>query len=84
MENTRECATCAFWDTSREFGSRLIDGIEGKCRARPPTIVIGMLRKTDERFSETAEWPVTRASDWCGEWTLRVNEIQDKEISGSA
>jgi hypothetical protein len=65
--STPTCETCEFWDTSPRHGIHLKN--EGRCRARPPTIVHAMMGDTS--FRVVAVWPVTSPSDWCGAWTKK-------------
>lgn len=49
---TTPCSSCAYWDAFPADGY-------GKCRCHAPVVLPG---------SSTARWPVTAATDWCGEW----------------
>lgn len=49
------CGTCYFW--------RVDEKLVGECRKHAPTIVDG------ENFDTRGFWPVTEASEWCGEYT---------------
>lgn len=56
----KTCASCAFWKATDEE--------QGECRVRPPQAVV--FRVDDETMVETC-FPVTEASDWCGEFRAK-------------
>lgn len=56
------CYTCHFWE-GQGIRQR---GPKGVCRRYPPTVTP---RHNDGRF------PVTLASDWCGEWRRAVADL---------
>jgi hypothetical protein len=47
------CGACIFWDAAAEQPEH------GRCRARPPAALT---------VTGHAAWPVTRSTDWCGEF----------------
>lgn len=57
------CEECATWHEDKEPGTV---GRCGECRRYPPTV---MLNSEDEPM---CMWPMTEASDFCGEFTQRV------------
>jgi hypothetical protein len=57
---TKTCAACAFWN---ETASN-----EGECRRQPPQAISF---KVDESTQFETRFPVTKASDWCGEFQAK-------------
>ncbi|MGQ9370310.1 hypothetical protein [Azospirillum sp. A39] len=66
MKRTDSCYTCRFWEGQ---GVRQ-RGPKGTCRRFPPVVTS---RSPDGRF------PVTLASDWCGEWKRDVGQAAPPE-----
>ncbi|MGJ8671419.1 hypothetical protein [Rubritalea sp.] len=54
---TRTCAACAYWDSA--------DNSNGNCRRSSPQSVV--FEVSSEKTIKTV-FPVTSASDWCGEF----------------
>ncbi len=66
MPADASCGTCRFWATG-VYASRV-----NECRCHAPTLV------TVERH---AEWPLTRAEEWCGEWQGRAEREEVAAVS---
>lgn len=58
------CESCVYWDSISNLYTS--DG-QGHCRRNAP----GMQRGREMLF---ALWPITRKTDWCGEWAERAPE----------
>lgn len=52
------CKDCLWWEPCDER--------EGQCRRHAPAPVPNTWLDPDQGYE--AEWPVTLATDWCGEW----------------
>jgi hypothetical protein len=50
------CNDCKYWDGAEFRGS-------GFCRKNPPVLE----QRNGTFVTETGLWPVTQATDWCGE-----------------
>lgn len=61
METTQikeaACGACAFWKKTGENA--------GECRVQPPQAIAF---KVDEETRVETRFPVTEATDWCGEF----------------
>lgn len=55
---SKTCATCANWAAK--------DGNDGECRVRAPQLIAF---RVDNDTEFVTRFPLTAASDWCGEWT---------------
>jgi hypothetical protein len=63
-----KCKTCKFWDET--------NGSLGACHRYAPRPIIK--EGTENRISVFPLWPKTKAQQWCGEWSVRVEvEPQD-------
>ena len=76
------CSTCRFWKRDQRPECREL----GACRRMPPQVVTrvytldanenyGRYEAEVESTSET-EWPETKASDWCGEYSQNNSDEQ--------
>lgn len=50
------CATCRFWQE--------VNSTNGRCRRYAPQSTAAPFRQTE---SQSADWPFTYTTDWCGE-----------------
>lgn len=55
------CSDCRFWDTNAISE----DASLGRCRYSPPVATVGSSNRH-------ADWPVTQAYDWCGQYVLKA------------
>lgn len=67
------CGTCRYWD-QEEFVTPEDQGI---CRRHAPAAVAGDPDDPD-RYEQFPRWPLTLASEWCGEWAA----VPDAGVSG--
>lgn len=59
------CETCLYWEAKKSD--------KGLCRRRGPALIQVHIDRTG------SDWPVTRASDWCGEGTMDIEKAREKE-----
>lgn len=62
------CGDCKYWNTGTNAGYNA-----GFCHRRAP-IMHPVLRLKDTYWAQegnTAEWPRTHATAWCGEWEAK-------------
>ena len=64
----KTCEGCQFW-VKREF-----DIGDGHCRRRAPRAEL--MREDEEDCDYFAQWPITLARDWCGEWKTELQSIE--------
>lgn len=57
---TKTCSVCANWKD-------LADGA-GECRAKAPQTIVLTI---DDETRVESRFPVTKAEDWCGEFTAK-------------
>lgn len=79
---TEQCQNCRFW--KRPNGYSHIDQFKeethvvGPCRKRSPQI-IAHDGKDSSGFSystETTEWPIVSANDWCGDFEPSIGRLR--------
>lgn len=63
-----ECRTCYFWERVNPVSPLWCSHTEvlGTCRRSAPE----QSRDPGQNY-QTAVWPITRPTDWCGEWRNR-------------
>jgi hypothetical protein len=62
------CGTCKFWDQTNES--------LGSCHRYAPRPIVKEI--TESRTGCRAVWPKTKAREWCGEWSVKVEvELQE-------
>ena len=54
---TKSCASCAYWNSTSE--------IQGECRRQAPQAIVF---KVDESTKFETHFPITKSTDWCGEY----------------
>ncbi len=64
MPSSNPCANCLYWDP-------IADSAYGRCRVNAPTVVNTLQAAPDQG---SAHWPLTAATDWCGEWAAGTME----------
>lgn len=57
-----KCQTCKFWDETNES--------LGTCHRYAPQPRVK--EETGNRIRVVPLWPKTRAEQWCGDWSVRV------------
>ncbi len=68
---SRLCSGCVYWDdTADDDGTA--DARRGRCRRQPPVI--------SASGSDVAQWPRTRADDWCGEWCGTLSPWSEPDV----
>lgn len=61
-----QCKNCLYWNIDDAWGERKD---KASCRVQPPRIRVGGLA-----CDETAVWPSTLATHWCGEFAHRERD----------
>lgn len=56
----KTCESCAYWNSTA--------AAEGECRRQPPQAISF---RVDEQTRFETRFPVTQASDWCGEYSAK-------------
>ena len=62
------CDTCKFWDKTNDS--------LGSCHRYAPKPVVK--ETTESRARCAVAWPRTKAREWCGEWSVKV-EMEAQE-----
>lgn len=58
---TKSCAMCAHWKSS---------GTKGECRRHAPQSIVF---KVESGVKYEAKFPITKADDWCGDYTGKTS-----------
>lgn len=71
MTDTRKCADCRRWDSTRLEGRFDANNPEraawGQCKFTAPT----------NKWDFKGSWPLTHQDDWCEEFVLRLDLEED-------
>lgn len=62
------CFTCRWWELDPVFHHRT-EGDKGRCRIRAPV----------RRDDAGAGWPISFATDWCGEYAARLDQTVEHQ-----